>query len=80
MKKEASDFGGCGLEMPDLFIPDNLEYFKKWEGDLRFVQNIKIRSIKKVDLVAGAELSKISTGVFDGPSEKNTEETESMDT
>ena len=47
---ERSDFEGCGLEMPDLLDPDNYDYFNKWNGELRFVQNIKLKRFKKADL------------------------------
>ncbi len=42
-KMEAEEFGGCGLEMPDLTDQANLEYFKGWQGELRLVQNIKLK-------------------------------------
>lgn len=47
IKSEKSDFEGCGLELPDLLDPDNLEYFNNWNGELKFVQNIKLRRFKK---------------------------------
>jgi hypothetical protein len=54
VKTETSDFEGCGLELPDLFDLENLEYFRNWEGEVRFVQNIKLRRFKKADLEAGS--------------------------
>ncbi len=42
-KLEEEEFSGCGLEMPDLLDADNFEYFLSWEGELKFVQNIKLR-------------------------------------
>lgn len=47
---ERSDFEGCGLEMPDLYDPDNYKYFSNWNGELKFVQNIKLRRYKKSEL------------------------------
>ena len=50
MKMEKSDFEGCGLELPDLLDSENLSYMIKWDGELRFVQNIKIRRITRTSL------------------------------
>ena len=47
---EKNDFEGCGLEMPDLLDLKNLEYFNNWNGELRFVQNIKLRRFRKSEL------------------------------
>ena len=52
-KTELSDFQGCGLELPDFFDLQNLEYFRQWEGEVRFVQNIKLKQFRKADLEAG---------------------------
>ena len=52
-KTELSDFQGCGLELPDFFDQQNLDYFRQWEGEVRFVQNIKLKQFKKADLEAG---------------------------
>ena len=50
MKIEKSDFEGCGLELPDLFDADNLSYFTAWDGEVRFVQNIKLRRFRRSEL------------------------------
>lgn len=52
-KTELSDFNGCGLELPDFFDQKTLEYFRGWEGEVRFVQNIKLKRFRKSDLEAG---------------------------
>ena len=52
-KTEQRDFQGCGLELPDFFDLKNLEYFRQWEGEVRFVQNIKLKQFRKSDLEAG---------------------------
>lgn len=49
-KTEKDELEGCGLEMPDLLNSDNLKYFKDWNGELRFVQNIKLRRFSRKDL------------------------------
>ena len=50
LELEKSDFGGCGLELPDLYDPDNYKYFSNWNGELKYVQNIKLRRYKKSEL------------------------------
>eukprot|EP00092_Neocalanus_flemingeri_P011805 GFUD01012728.1.p1 GENE.GFUD01012728.1~~GFUD01012728.1.p1 ORF type:complete len:183 (-),score=80.77 GFUD01012728.1:61-609(-) len=50
MQLEKSDFEGCGMELPDLFDPANLEYFTAWNGEVRFVQNIKLRRMRRAEL------------------------------
>ena len=50
LESEKSDFEGCGLEMPDLLDPANFKYFSNWNGELRFVQNIKLRRFRKSEL------------------------------
>ena len=50
MKIEKSDFEGCGLELPDLFDADNLSYFTAWDGEVRYVQNIKLRRFRRSEL------------------------------
>ena len=50
LKIEKEEFNGCGLEMPNLFDKEYLDYFLKWEGELRFVQNISVSRYKKQDL------------------------------
>merc|ERR1719508_246112 len=47
---EKSDFEGCGIEMPDLFDAANLSYFTAWNGEVRFVQNIKLRRVRRAEL------------------------------
>ncbi len=46
-KTEREEFDGCGLEMPDLLDEENLKRFQDWEGELRFVQNIKLKRFKR---------------------------------
>ena len=55
MKMEKSDFEGCGLELPDLLDSDNLAYLRKWDGELRYVQNIKIMRITRARLESAEE-------------------------
>ena len=47
---EKAEFDGCGLEMPDLGDEANFRYFLNWNGELRIVQNIKLRRCRRKEL------------------------------
>ena len=49
-KTELEEFQGCGLEVPDLQDKENLKKFQEWNGELRFVQNFKLKRITKNSL------------------------------
>ena len=51
IQTETNEFDGCGLEMPDLLDPEILDYFKKWNGELKFVQNIRLKRFRRKDLI-----------------------------
>ena len=51
IQTETDEFNGCGLEMPDLLNKDTLCYFKNWNGELRFVQNIGLKRFRRKDLI-----------------------------
>lgn len=36
-------------EIPDLFDPKNLEFLRTWTGELRFLQNIKLKRFRRKD-------------------------------
>lgn len=55
MKLEKDEFEGCGLEAPDLFDAENLKYFLDWNGELRFIQNIKVKRINRKFLSSSKE-------------------------
>ena len=42
-KTERQEFTTCGLEMPDLLEKDSLEQLLAWNGELRYVQNFKMK-------------------------------------
>ena len=50
IKDEREEYEGCGIELPDLFDSENLAYFLKWDGEVRLVQNIKMRRFRRQDL------------------------------
>ena len=46
-KTESEEFNGCGFEVPDLLDLENLKIFREWNGELRYVQNIKLKRYTK---------------------------------
>ena len=54
-KTEIEEFQGCGLEVPDLQDGENLQKFQNWNGELRFVQNFKLKRITKSSLENSTE-------------------------
>ncbi|GLV41111.1 uncharacterized protein CBL_04635 [Carabus blaptoides fortunei] len=46
-KRELEEFITCGIEIPDILNPKYLEVLRKWNGELRFLQNIKLRRVSK---------------------------------
>ena len=55
---EKAEFDGCGLEMPDLGDEANFRYFLNWNGELRIVQNIKLRRYRRKELEGESMKSK----------------------
>lgn len=49
-KTDTEEFEGCGIEVPDLQDSENLKKFREWNGELRFVQNFKLKRITKKSL------------------------------
>merc|ERR1712111_91896 len=47
---EKRDFENGHMELPDLTDPENFKYFHRWNGELRFVQNIKIKKFSRKSL------------------------------
>ncbi|XP_033740684.1 translation machinery-associated protein 16-like [Pecten maximus] len=50
LDKEKKEFESNGLELPDLINAKNFDYFKKWNGEVKYLQNIKLRKIAVSDL------------------------------
>ncbi|XP_056640285.1 translation machinery-associated protein 16 homolog [Diorhabda sublineata] len=50
IKREFEDFNTCGIELPNLLDPIQLENLKKWNGELRFLQNFKFKMFSKKSL------------------------------
>lgn len=62
LEAEKVDFEGCGLEIPDLLDQENLNYLKDWNGELRFVQNIKLRRFHRKQLMSATVDNKMDDG------------------
>ncbi|XP_026501307.1 translation machinery-associated protein 16 homolog [Vanessa tameamea] len=50
-KRDIEEFETCGLEMPDLMNAQQMEVLKNWNGELRFLQNFKLKRIARKHLV-----------------------------
>jgi len=46
---ERSEYDSAGLEIPDLVNGKSLAYLRTWQGELRLLQNIKMRRVKSSD-------------------------------
>ncbi|CAH0553410.1 unnamed protein product [Brassicogethes aeneus] len=50
VKGEHEQFVGCGLEIPDLLDARQFNMLKEWNGELRFLQNFKIKRYSRKNL------------------------------
>ncbi|XP_021924247.1 translation machinery-associated protein 16-like isoform X2 [Zootermopsis nevadensis] len=48
--REEEEFATCGLEIPDVTIPKQLEMLRNWDGELRLLQNFKLRRFSRKSL------------------------------
>lgn len=46
-KRELEEYNTCGIEIPDFLDNRNFSVVRKWNGELRFLQNIKLRRYGK---------------------------------
>ncbi|XP_041363133.1 translation machinery-associated protein 16-like [Gigantopelta aegis] len=49
-EKEDAEFSSCGIEVPDLINGHHCESFKKWDGETKYIPNIKLRKISQTDV------------------------------
>lgn len=61
-KREREEYNGCGFEIPDFLNSKNLLVVRKWNGELRFLQNIKMKRYNKKILEQLKLQDKIMTG------------------
>merc|ERR1739842_137599 len=52
-EKDTNDFIGCGIDTVDFLSKEAMIYFKKWDGEIRMVPNIKLRRFTKATLESG---------------------------
>ncbi|XP_046963822.1 translation machinery-associated protein 16 homolog [Vanessa cardui] len=50
-KRDIEEFETCGLEMPDLMNAQQMEVLKNWNGELRYLQNFKLKRIARKHLI-----------------------------
>ncbi|XP_069688769.1 translation machinery-associated protein 16 [Periplaneta americana] len=48
--REEEEFATCGLEIPDLMNAKQLEILRSWNGELRFLQNFKLKRFSRKNL------------------------------
>lgn len=51
-------FNTCGLEIPDITIPKQLEMLRNWNGELRLLQNFKLKRFSRKSLQQQISYSK----------------------
>lgn len=49
MEMEKNEFESIGIEVPDLVNKDNLFKFKQWNGEIKYIQNFKLKKISVRD-------------------------------
>lgn len=49
-KNEHEEFETCGLELPDFLDHQQVEILTKWDGELRFLQNFKLKRFARKHL------------------------------
>ncbi|XKL67609.1 hypothetical protein PGB90_003100 [Kerria lacca] len=50
IESETEEFNGCGIEIPDILNKEHLEKLRKWNGELRYLQNLTIVRYNKKQL------------------------------
>ncbi|CAG9766795.1 unnamed protein product [Ceutorhynchus assimilis] len=59
VKGEKEEFKTCGIELCDLLNPVQLKQLKNWNGELRFLQNFKLRRFSLSFLVNSSKKKEI---------------------
>ncbi|CAG9861160.1 unnamed protein product [Phyllotreta striolata] len=47
LTRELEDFQSCGIELPNLLDPAQFKKLREWNGELRFLQNFKLKKFNK---------------------------------
>ncbi|CAG0914126.1 unnamed protein product [Notodromas monacha] len=53
--RETELFEGAGLDLPDLFHAESLEFMRNWDGDAKSIHKIRMRKVKRAQLEALAK-------------------------
>lgn len=61
IEREKNEYETCGLELPDLLNPQQVEMLRNWNGELRFLPNFKLRRISKKFLNSEKEKRKLKS-------------------
>ncbi|XP_013385579.1 translation machinery-associated protein 16-like [Lingula anatina] len=49
LERDRREYEEMGIEVPDILNGKRLKYFREWNGELRYIQNIKMRKISAKD-------------------------------
>ncbi|XP_018580161.1 translation machinery-associated protein 16 homolog [Anoplophora glabripennis] len=47
VKREIEEYNTCGIEIPNILDPVQFDLLKTWNGELRYLQNFKLRRFSK---------------------------------
>uniref|UniRef100_A0A1B6H4N3 Translation machinery-associated protein 16 n=1 Tax=Cuerna arida TaxID=1464854 RepID=A0A1B6H4N3_9HEMI len=61
--QEEEEFKTAGIELPNLLEPSQVELLRKWNGELRFLQNFKLRRFSQQFLKKGSVKSRPASPV-----------------
>ncbi|XP_046671892.1 translation machinery-associated protein 16 homolog isoform X2 [Homalodisca vitripennis] len=61
--QEEKEFETAGIELPNLLEPSQVEMLRKWNGELRFLQNFKLRRFSQQFLKKGSAKSRPASPV-----------------
>ncbi|KAK3596377.1 hypothetical protein CHS0354_036927 [Potamilus streckersoni] len=61
LERETKEFEDSGMEVPDLINGKNLQAFKSWTGEAKYLPNLKLRKIFRRDWISGKDSEKSSS-------------------
>ncbi|XP_075228085.1 translation machinery-associated protein 16 [Lycorma delicatula] len=57
ISQELEEYTNCGIELPDLFSESQVKMLREWNGEIRFIQNFKLRRFRKDQLLKIEEIN-----------------------
>ncbi|XP_054268982.1 translation machinery-associated protein 16 homolog [Macrosteles quadrilineatus] len=62
-KQEEEEYNAAGIELPNLLLPVQVEFLRRWNGELRFLQQFKLRRFSREFLKRGCLKSRPASPV-----------------